>query len=197
MKKLILPVMVMLVAAGAYAEDAKITDMQPLTKDSVKAQPLTDIKAGLIKAEPLKLVKTDNGMNELKHFPQAASDMVRHVIAVEPKADEGLYKIELVVGKKQMVDCNHQWFGGSLTQKTVDGFGYDYYETGELIGPMSTMMGCMNNEKREAFVSANMGDKALVRYNSRLPVVVYAPKDVDVKYRIWSTDNQLSDAPAK
>lgn len=111
MKKLILPVMAMFAAAGTYAEEAKTTDM-----------------------EPLKIVKTDNGMSELKHFPQAASDQVRHVIAVEPKADEGQYKIELVIGKKQMVDCNHQWFGGTLTQKTVDGFGYDYYETGDLTG---------------------------------------------------------------
>ncbi|MEY1424157.1 serine protease inhibitor ecotin [Morganella morganii] len=174
MKKLILPVMAMFAAAGAYAEEAKIADM-----------------------EPLKIVKTDNGMSELKHFPQAASGQVRHVIAVEPKSDEGQYKIELVVGKKQMVDCNRQWFGGTLTQKTVEGFGYDYYETGDLAGPMSTMMGCLNNEKHEAFVSANLGDEAFVRYNSRLPVVVYAPKDVEVKYRIWSTDNQLLDAPAK
>ena len=51
--------------------------------------------------EPLKIVKTDNGMSELKHFPQAASDQVRHVIAVEPKADEGQYKIELVIGKNR------------------------------------------------------------------------------------------------
>lgn len=187
MEKLILPVMAMLVAAGAYAEDAKLTTLVPMKI----------VKTDTTKAVPLVEVKTGNGMSELKHFPQAASDMVRHVIAVEPKTDEGLYKIELVVGKKQMVDCNHQWFGGSLTQKTVEGFGYDYYEAGELIGPMSTMMGCLNNEKREAFVSANMGDEAFVRYNSRLPVVVYAPKDVDVKYRIWSTDNQLADAPAK
>ena len=123
MKKLILPVMAMFAAAGAYAEEAKTADM-----------------------EPLKIVKTDNGMSELKHFPQAASGQVRHVIAVEPKSDEGQYKIELVVGKKQMVDCNRQWFGGTLTQKTVEGFGYDYYEAGDLTGPMSTMMGCLNNE---------------------------------------------------
>ena len=73
-----------------------------------------------------------------------------------------------------MVDCNHQWFGGTLTQKTVDGFGYDYYETGDFNGPMSTMMGCLNNENAEAFVIT--GDEAFVRYNSRLPVVVYAER---------------------
>lgn len=202
MKKLILPVMAMFAAAGAYAEEAKIVAATPLTAvkaaELVKTEPAAEVKAAeLVKAEPLKMIKNDNGMNELKHFPQAASGQVRHVIAVEPKADESQYKIELVIGKNQMTDCNRQWFGGTLTQKTVEGFGYDYYETGELTGPMSTMMGCLNNEKHEAFISANLGDEAFVRYNSRLPVVVYAPKDVDVKYRIWSTDNQLLDAPAK
>jgi ecotin len=30
------------------------------------------------------------------------------------------------------------------------------------------------------------GEPFLIRYNSRLPVVVYAPEGVEVRYRIWS-----------
>ena len=30
------------------------------------------------------------------------------------------------------------------------------------------------------------GEPLLVRYNSKLPVVVYAPGDVEVRYRIWA-----------
>ena len=30
------------------------------------------------------------------------------------------------------------------------------------------------------------GEPFLIRYNSRLPVVVYAPDGVEVRYRIWS-----------
>jgi ecotin len=30
------------------------------------------------------------------------------------------------------------------------------------------------------------GDPYLIRYNSRLPVVVYVPEGVEVRYRIWS-----------
>jgi ecotin len=30
------------------------------------------------------------------------------------------------------------------------------------------------------------GEPYLIRYNSRLPVVVYVPEGVEVRYRVWS-----------
>jgi len=33
------------------------------------------------------------------------------------------------------------------------------------------------------------GGPFLIRYNSRLPIVVYVPEDVEVRYRIWSADS--------
>ena len=30
------------------------------------------------------------------------------------------------------------------------------------------------------------GEPYLIRYNSRLPIVVYAPEGVEIRYRIWS-----------
>jgi ecotin len=39
--------------------------------------------------------------------------------------------------------------------------------------------------KEERFITIG-GDPFLIRYNSRLPVVVYVPKGVEVKYRVWS-----------
>mgnify|MGYP002064584123 CR=1 FL=1 len=36
----------------------------------------------------------------------------------------------------------------------------------------------------EKFVS---GTPLLIRYNSRLPVVIYAPKGFEIRYRIWQT----------
>ncbi len=62
---------------------------------------------------------------------------------------------------------------------------------------MSTMMGCLDNTKKPAFVQANMGQAAFIRYNSKLPIVVYAPKDVDVKYRVWSTSDEVKDSTKK
>ena len=32
------------------------------------------------------------------------------------------------------------------------------------------------------------GEPYLIRYNSRMPIVVYAPEGVEVHYRIWSAE---------
>ncbi|MBE9367223.1 proteinase inhibitor I11, ecotin [Klebsiella pneumoniae] len=34
----------------------------------------------------------------------------------------------------------------------------------------------------------------MLRYNSKLPIVVYTPSNVDVKYRIWRADETISNA---
>lgn len=174
MKKIILPmVALMTVTAGAHAASAPVTQSQlPVTQSS--------------EADSL-----------LKHFPQAQKEMVRHVITLPEKADSNNYQIELVIGKNDKVDCNRKWYGADLQQKTIEGFGYNYYQVDELTGPMSTMMGCLNNEIKEAFVTANLGQKAFINYNSRLPIVVYTPKDIEVKYRVWSTTDELIDSSVK
>jgi len=35
------------------------------------------------------------------------------------------------------------------------------------------------------------GEPYLIRYNSRLPIVVYAPSDVEVRYRIWRASPEV------
>ncbi|MBN0888764.1 hypothetical protein JTM01_38630, partial [Pseudomonas aeruginosa] len=37
-------------------------------------------------------------------------------------------------------------------------------------------------------------DDAMLRYNSKLPIVVYTPSNVDVKYRIWRADETIGNA---
>jgi len=41
-----------------------------------------------------------------------------------------------------------------------------------------------NVPKVERFITLG-GDPYLIRYNSRLPIVVYVPEDAEVRYRIW------------
>ena len=36
------------------------------------------------------------------------------------------------------------------------------------------------------------GEPYLIRYNSRLPIVVYVPEGVEVRYRIWSAGPETS-----
>jgi len=35
------------------------------------------------------------------------------------------------------------------------------------------------------------GESYITRYNSRLPIVVYVPESVEVRYRIWTTGAEL------
>ena len=35
------------------------------------------------------------------------------------------------------------------------------------------------------------GEPYIICYNSRLPIVVYVPEGVEVRYRIWATGAQL------
>ena len=48
--------------------------------------------------------------------------------------------------------------------------------------------------KKERFITLD-GESKLIRYNSRLPLVVYVPKGVEVRYRIWKTDEKTLQAP--
>lgn len=127
-----------------------------------------------------------NTAEVLKPFPVAEAGISRYVIELPELKDEDAVKLQLITGKTIKVDCNTRNFGGSITEENLEGWGYNYYKVSELTGPMSTLMACLDDTKHEAFVP--MQDAPLIRYNSKLPVVIYAPEDVTVKYRIWQAD---------
>ncbi len=130
--------------------------------------------------------KKDSSEDILAPFPRAEEGMVRHVIELEKKADESLYKVEIIPGKVMSVDCNIHRLMGSLTEQDLQGWGYTYYEFKSDGQTTSTMMAC-NKPKEDKFVS---GETLTVRYNSKLPIVIYAPLGFDVKYRIWTANEE-------
>ena len=126
--------------------------------------------------------------NDLKAFPQAAAGQRRTVISLPAEPDESLLKVELILGRMGEVDCNRTAYQGQIQTRTAEGWGYDYYVL-ESLGPqISTQMGSPPESRRQAFVRA--GQETILRYNSRLPLVVYAPEDVEVRYRIWRTGEE-------
>lgn len=138
-----------------------------------------------IASQPPKSASSDPA-SDLAAFPPARDGQTRHVIQLPAQRDEDALKVELIVGKTMKIDCNRHSFGGRLEQLTAEGWGYDYYVLDSLGAGVSTMMGCPPGSEREAFVRSSHQD--LVRYNSRLPLVIYAPADVEVRYRIWRAD---------
>ena len=61
--------------------------------------------------------------------------------------------------------------------------GYDYYVLRDLTPGPSTLMACPRGAAQRRFVG--VADETLIRYNSRLPLVVYTPRDVELRYRVW------------
>lgn len=128
--------------------------------------------------------------NEMKPFPPAEDGYKRMVIHLPALADEDNNKLELIIGKTLKVDCNRHWFGGQLTEEIAKGWGFPYFVLKSVMGPASTLMACPSDKKeQEAFVQVR-SDQGLLRYNSKLPVVVYVPDDFEVHYRIWTAKEE-------
>ncbi|MBL5930156.1 serine protease inhibitor ecotin [Lelliottia amnigena] len=133
-------------------------------------------------------------LEKIAPWPQADKGMKRQVIQLPAQDDESGYKVELLIGQNLEVDCNQHRLGGKLESKTLEGWGYDYYVFDNVTSPVSTMMACPENTKTQKFVTAYLGDNSLLRYNSKLPIVVYTPENIDVKYRVWKAEEKIENA---
>jgi ecotin len=125
--------------------------------------------------------------DSMKAFPPAEKGMVRYVLQLPEQDDESLFRVELIVGKTVQVDEHNKYiFGGRIEKKTIEGWGFSFYKVSKL-GPMAgTLMAIdPNAPKVKRFISLG-GEPYIIRYNSRLPIVVYVPDGVEVRYRIWT-----------
>ena len=123
----------------------------------------------------------------MKAFPLADEGMVRYVLQLPKQDDESAFKVELIVGKTVEVDeRNRYFFGGKIQAETIEGWGFPRYIVSKL-GPMAgTLIAIDPNAPKVSRFVTLAGEPYLIRYNSRLPIVVYAPEGVEVRYRIWS-----------
>ena len=126
------------------------------------------------------------GADDLKAFPPAGKGMTRYVIRLPLEKDEAALKVELIVGKMVKTDArNRYFFGGKLETESIPGWGYDRYILRNIDPMAGTLMAVDPNAPLvERFVG--LGSETILRYNSRLPVVVYVPEGVEVRYRLWS-----------
>ena len=136
-------------------------------------------------------------LEKVAPYPKAEKGMKRQVIQLTPEKDESTLKVELLIGQTLEVDCNKHRLGGELDSKTLEGWGYDYYVFDKVTSPVSTMMACPDGKKEKKFITAYLGEDGMLRYNSKLPIVVYTPENVEVKYRIWKAEDKIQDAVAR
>ncbi|MGH8508160.1 MAG: ecotin [Gammaproteobacteria bacterium] len=124
--------------------------------------------------------------DNMKAFPPADAGMVRYVLRLPEQVNESAFKVELIAGKTVEVDAaNRYFFAGKIEEQTISGWGFPRYILSKL-GPMAgTRMAIdPNAPKVNRFITVG-GEPYLIRYNSRLPVVVYVPEGVEVRYRVW------------
>ena len=120
---------------------------------------------------------------DLSMYPESSDTLSRYIIELPIEEDEGLFNLEIWAGKSAKVDCNKHSLAGKFNRKTVQGWGYSYYvfETDGMM--MSTQMACPEENLTDKVVRSKTEH---VRYNSKLPVVVYCPKNIAIEYAIWS-----------
>ena len=124
--------------------------------------------------------KTHNKLDTL--FP-AAKKGYKKITVYVPKANkEQNLKLELLVGITKQVDCNTHILIGNIQAQTLTGYGYSYY-TVESDGTLaSTKMLCLNNTTTKKFIPLA---PYFTNYNSALPLVIYLPESMELKYRMW------------
>ena len=140
----------------------------------------------------LSAVMAAQAGDNMKAFPPAEEGMVRYVLQLPKQDDESAFKVELIVGKTVQVDeRNRYFFGGKIEEETIKGWGFPRFNVSKL-GPMAgTRIAVDPSAPKVARFITLGGDPYLIRYNSRLPIVVYVPEGVEARCRIWRAEVEV------
>lgn len=137
----------------------------------------------------LAVLSSASAADNMKAFPPAPEGVVRYVLQLPKQEDEAAFRVELIVGKTVKIDgVNRYFFAGEIKEETIEGWGFPRFVVDKL-GPMAGTLIAVDPDapKMDRFITL-AGEPYLIRYNSRLPIVVYVPTGVEVRYRIWSAE---------
>jgi ecotin len=130
---------------------------------------------------------TVSAADDMKAFPPAEKGMVRYVLPLPEKPEESAFKVELIIGKTVEIDeQNRYFFSGKIEEESIEGRGYIRYLVKELGSMGGTLMAVDSAAPKVSRFITLGGAPYLIRFNSRLPVVICVPKGVEVRCRIWS-----------
>jgi ecotin len=147
--------------------------------------PVLAMATGAVRAQPGPGPQPD----DLQAFPPAGPGQVRRVIRLPAERDENGLRVGIVVGRTMWVDCNRQVLPARIEERTAEGWGYNYYVVNVGSQTASTMMACPTQARSRQFVRGP--DEPLLRYNSRVPLVIFAPSDIEVRYRVWRAGDEV------
>jgi ecotin len=154
------------------------------------------ISSLLLLATALAVHAEDNAAFFLKAFPPAGEGQKRIVIKLPHKeSDESKdFQIEVLVGKEVITDgINHYSIEGKIASKEIEGWGVRSYHVPDVDKVMSTLIGVLGEPPPKVTKFVAM-EPLILPYNSRLPIVIYVPKDAEVRYRIWKAGDTVEKA---
>jgi ecotin len=154
------------------------------------------ISLGVACMAVISAVAETEAERNLKAFPPADEGMTRHVLMLPTEEQEDSLRVELKIGKTVRTDeGNRYFFAGKLQALDVEGWGFTRYLLAEL-GPMAGTLMAVSPDapKVDRFITLG-GEPQLLRYNSRLPLVVYVPEGVEVRHRIWRAGPEVKPVP--
>lgn len=135
-------------------------------------------------------------------YPTAEAGEKRVIFALDHKGDEAeqeQYMLQLIPGRVLELSredaANHQALGGSIEQHSVEGWGATFFHVKLEKQAASTLMHVHDEghgEKVRKFVA--MSTAPMFPYRSRYPVVVYLPKDAELRYGVWCGGRQMQAA---
>lgn len=131
---------------------------------------------------------------EIEMFPKAKEGFKQVYIQLPVAKNESDLKVEFFVGAEKLLDCNKYSLIGDVKTQDLQGWGYNYYEVESNGETRGTLMACIDQKKTMKFVTLQ---PEIVRYNSKLPLVFYVPKDLEVRYRILRPDTKMKKAVQK
>lgn len=121
----------------------------------------------------------------LEAYPAAEDGQQRWLIwfeAVSENTDEDALRVDVRVGVRTEVDgVNRYRLSGELRKRSVEGWGFDSYHYEGESEVASTRMSAKGVIAQSDIV---WNASQLIRYNSRLPLVVYMPAHLHLSYRI-------------
>lgn len=122
--------------------------------------------------------------HDLSIYPTVRAELNRHVIWLDPQQDEQQLKVEIVATKQHMKDCNRGSFSADFSQKYLKDGSHAYYQIGPADRYISTLMGCPH-VRYLGDSPVRFSGESMLPYYSHAPIIVYAPQEIQVSYRIW------------
>jgi ecotin len=126
----------------------------------------------------------DNSQSYLAEYPASQKGLTRFVLHLPVREKEADLKVEFFAGLQQEWSCNRPFMQTEIKTRDVKGWGFKYFIASWDGKFASNLVACLGSEVKET--SFIHGSGTLIDYNSKLPVVVFAPKDLSVRFRIWN-----------